>query len=375
MHVPVLALSQKTFPGSPSLDWEIQQSIRDKVIPGGVLVVVQNGKVLHRKAYGQRAIEPTPEFMTIDTIFDVASLTKIVATTPSIMKLVERGEVRLHDPVTAYLPQFQSGNSSITVRDLLTHFSGLRPDLDLMPPWSGYETGINKALIDKPTSPPGRQFVYSDINFELLGDIVRRVGGRPLDQFAREEIYQPLGMHDTMFRPPATLIPRIAPTEFDEASGKMLRGIVHDPTARYMGGVAGHAGLFSAAGDLMIFAEMLLGNGQWAGVRLLSPHIVREFTSPATPANQTVLFGLGFDIDSPFSAARGDLFSIGGFGHTGFTGTSLWIDRATSSYWILLTNRVHPRGTPNMAPLRRRLGTLIAAAIGVAGPALTEPPP
>jgi CubicO group peptidase (beta-lactamase class C family) len=259
MHVPVLALSQKTFPGSPSLDWEIQQSIRDKVIPGGVLVVVQNGKVLHRKAYGQRAIEPTPEFMTIDTIFDVASLTKIVATTPSIMKLVERGEVRLHDPVTAYLPQFQSGNSSITVRDLLTHFSGLRPDLDLMPPWSGYETGINKALIDKPTSPPGRQFVYSDINFELLGDIVRRVGGRPLDQFAREEIYQPLGMHDTMFRPPATLIPRIAPTEFDEASGKMLRGIVHDPTARFMGGVAGHAGLFSAAGDLMIFAEMLQG--------------------------------------------------------------------------------------------------------------------
>jgi CubicO group peptidase (beta-lactamase class C family) len=185
-------------------------------------------EVLHRKAYGQRAIEPAPEFMTIDTIFDVASLTKIVATTPSIMKLAEQGKIRLHDPVTSYLPQFQSGSSSITVRDLLTHFSGLRPDLDLVPPWSGYETGINKALIDKPTNPPGQQFVYSDINFELLGEIVRRIGGRPLDQFAGEEIYQPLGMHDTMFGPPAALVPRIAPTGFDEASGKILCGIVHD---------------------------------------------------------------------------------------------------------------------------------------------------
>jgi CubicO group peptidase (beta-lactamase class C family) len=375
MHVSVFALRQETFPGSPALDREIEQSIRDKIIPGGVLVVVQNGEVLHRNAYGQRAIEPAPEFMTIDTIFDVASLTKIVATTPSIMKLVEQGKIRLLDPVTAYLPQFQGGNSSITVRDLLTHFSGLRPDLDLAPPWSGYETGINKALIDKPTYPPGRQFVYSDINFALLGEIVQRIGGRPLDQFTREEIYQLLGMHDTMFVPPATLIPRIAPTEFDEASGKILRGIVHDPTARYMGGVAGHAGLFATAGDLTKYADMLLGNGQRAGVRLLSPLIVKEFTSPATPANQPILFGLGFDIDSPFSVARGDLFSVGGFGHTGFTGTSLWIDPATSSYWILLTNRVHPRGAPDIAPLRRRLGTLIAAAIGVAGPRLTKPPP
>jgi CubicO group peptidase (beta-lactamase class C family) len=366
MHVPVFALCREAFSGSPAFDWEIEQSIRDKIIPGGVLVVVQNGKVLHRKAYGQRAIEPALEFMTIDTIFDVASLTKIVATTPSIMKLVEHGKIRLHDPVSSYLPQFQGGDSSITVRDLLTHFSGLRPDLDLAPPWSGYDTGINKALIDKPTNPPGQQFVYSDINFELLGEIVRRIGGRPLDQFAGEEIYQPLGMHDTMFGPPAALIPRIAPTEFDEASGKILRGIVHDPTARYMGGVAGHAGLFTTAGDLMTYADLLLGNGQRAGVRLFSPVIVKEFTSPATPANQPILFGLGFDIDSPLSAARGDLFTVGGFGHTGFTGTSLWIDPATSSYWILLTNRVHPRGTPDIAPLRRRLGTVIAAAIGVA---------
>jgi CubicO group peptidase (beta-lactamase class C family) len=244
-------------------------------------------------------------------------------------------------------------------------FSGLRPDLDLVPPWSGYEAGLNKALIDKPTNPPGRQFVYSDINFELLGEIVRRIGGGPLDQFAGEEIYQPLGMHDTMFGPPAALIPRVAPTEFDEAPGKILRGIVHDPTARYMGGVAGHAGLLTTAGDLMIYADMLLGTASARGTPALPAH--REGVHLTSHAGQsTDSFRPGFDIDLPLCAARGDLFPVGGFGHTGFTGTSLYIDPATSSYWILLTNRVHPRGTPDIAPLRRRLGTVIAAAIGVA---------
>ena len=195
--------------------------------------------------------------MTPDTIFDIASLTKVVATTPAIMKLVEQGKVRVDDQVTAYLPQFkgaefkgaefQGGKSAITVRDLLTHYSGLPPDLALDPPWSGYETGIAKAMREKPTNPPGEKFVYSDINFELLGEIVRRVSGQSLDEFARTQIWEPLGMRETMFRPPASLRPRIAPTEIDPASGQPFRGVVHDPTARFMGGVAGHAGVFTTA--------------------------------------------------------------------------------------------------------------------------------
>lgn len=358
LFAAALGFAQETFSVSELLDREVEQAIRDKQFPGAVLVVVRDGMVLHRKAYGQRSIEPAREPMTLDTIFDAASLTKIVATTPALMKLYEQGRIRMEDPVTKYLPEFQGGTSDITVRDLMTHFSGLRPDLDVTPAWSGYDTGIQKALNDKPTAARGERFIYSDINFQLLGEIVRRVSGKPLDQFAREEIYTPLGMRETVFRPPASLAARIAPTEFDAASGSILRGVVHDPTARYMGGVAGHAGLFTTAADLMRYAEMLLNGG------VIQAATIRKFTSPATPPGQSILYGLGFDIDSPYSSPRGELFTIGSYGHTGFTGTSLWIDPASKSYWILLTNRVHPRGGPNIAPVRRRLATVIASAYG-----------
>src|SRR6185312_3027307 len=209
-------------------------------IPGAVIIIGHDGKIVHRKAYGARALVPARETATLDTIYDIASLTKVVATTPAIMKLYERGKIKLDDPVTAYLPEFQGGKSNITIRNLMTHYSGLRPDLDIDPPWSGYETGIRKALIDKPAGPPGVTFVYSDINFELLGEVVRRVSGKPLDQFAREQIFEPLSMLETTFKPAAALMARIAPTEVDASTGKPLRGVVHDPTARYMGGVAGH---------------------------------------------------------------------------------------------------------------------------------------
>jgi uncharacterized protein YbbC (DUF1343 family)/CubicO group peptidase (beta-lactamase class C family) len=361
-----LAIAQ-TFPGSAALDAEAEKAIRDGMFPGVVVVVGQNGKILHRKAYGQRSLEPTREAMTVDTIFDAASLTKVVATTPAIMKLFEQGKIRVNDPVTAYLPEFQGGKSGITVRDLMTHFSGLRPDLDLEPAWSGYETGIRKALIDKPASPPGETFVYSDINYELLGEIVRRVSGKPLDQFARGEIYQPLGMRETMFRPPAALVARIAPTEFDKASGKILRGVVHDPTARYMGGVAGHAGVFTTADDLARYCEMLLGGG--AGI--LSPLTVRKFAEPATPPDQPVLRGLGWDIDSPYSSNRGELYPVGSYGHTGFTGTSIWMDPTTKSYIIVLSNRVHPRGGKNINLVRGRMATIAAAALGIDAPGVS----
>jgi len=332
-------------------------AIRDGVIPGAVLVVGHDGKIVHRKAYGDRAIAPRREPMTPDTIFDIASLTKVVATTPALMKLVEEGKVRIDDPVTSYLPEFQGGKSAITIRDLLTHYSGLPPDLALDPPWSGYETGVAKALRAKPANPPGDKFIYSDVNFELLGEIVRRLSGQRLDEFARTQIWEPLGMRETMFRPPLSLRPRIAPTEIDPASGQPLRGVVHDPTARFMGGVAGHAGVFTTADDLARFAQMML-NG---GAPIFSAKTVREFTSPASPAGQSAVRGLGWDIDSPYSSPRGG-FPIGSYGHTGFTGTSLWIDPQSKTYVILLANAVHPKAGKNLSALRRSVGNIVASA-------------
>jgi uncharacterized protein YbbC (DUF1343 family)/CubicO group peptidase (beta-lactamase class C family) len=303
--------------------------------------------------------------MTLDTVFDIASLTKVVATTPALMELFEQGKLRINDPVTAYLPEFQGGKSDITVRDLMTHFSGLRPDLDLEPAWSGYDTGIRRAMAEKPAAPAGARFVYSDINFVLLGEIVHRLSGKMLDEYARQQVFGPLGMRETMFLPPAALRPRIAPTEIDPKTGAPFRGVVHDPTARFMGGVAGEAGVFSTAGDLAVFAEMLTGMGERAGVRVFSPLTVAKFSSPNSPPDQPVLRGLGWDIDSVYSAPRGELFPIGSYGHTGFTGTSLWIDPASKTYVILLTNAVHPKAGKNLNPLRSKLATIAAAAFGI----------
>src|SRR6266852_3155490 len=205
-----VTFAQEVFQGSPNLDSTVDQAIHDGLIPGAVLIVGRDGKILHRKAYGERALVPAHEPMTIDTVFDAASLTKVIACTSALMKLFEDGKLRLADPVTTYLPEFQGGKSDITIRDLMTHFSGMRPDLDLDPPWTGYDTGIRRALIDKPAGPPGARFVYSDINFELLGEIVHRLSGKMLDVYAREKIFQPLGMAETMFNPPASLRKRIA---------------------------------------------------------------------------------------------------------------------------------------------------------------------
>lgn len=364
----VLAQAPANFPAA-EFDAAIEQAIQHELIPGAVLLIGHDNRIVYRKAYGSRALVPAREQMTVNTIFDAASLTKVVATTPSIMKLFEQGKLRVDDRVTQYLPEFQGGHSEITVRDLLTHFSGLRPDLDLQPPWSGYETGIHLALTDKPAGPPGVRFVYSDINFILLGEIVHRLSGQMLPDFARESIYGPLGMNESMFNPPASLIPRIAPTEVE--NGKPWRGIVHDPTARYMGGVAGHAGLFTTADDLARYAEMLLNLGERQGVRIFSPLTVTKFTTPETPADQPILRGFGWDIDSPFSSNRGELFPIGSFGHTGFTGTSLWMDPVSKTYVILLTNSVHPHRGKNLSSLRSRIATIAAAAFGIDAPGVS----
>jgi uncharacterized protein YbbC (DUF1343 family)/CubicO group peptidase (beta-lactamase class C family) len=357
------ALAQQPFAAGPAIDAQVEQAIGAGLIPGAVVVIGHQGKIVYHRAYGSRSLVPNREPMTEDTIFDAASLTKVVATTSAMMKLFEQGRVRMNDPVTAYIPEFEGGKSPITVRDLMTHFSGLRPDLDLKPAWSGYETGIRLAFSDKPAAPPGVNFVYSDINFIMVGEIVRRVSGQPLPEFVRQNVFAPLGMSESMFNPPASLKPRIAPTELD--NGVPLRGVVHDETARYMGGVAGHAGLFTTAADLAIFCEMMLEGGERAGVRVFSAATVRKFTTPQTPADQPILRGFGWDIDSPFSGNRGELFPIGSYGHTGFTGTSIWMDPSTNSYVILLANSVHPHRGKNITPLRSKVATAAAAAFGI----------
>lgn len=361
--LPALLAAQVPFRGSADIDAAIEEAIAADKIPGAVCLIGQPGKILHLKAYGQRALVPAREAMTTDTIFDAASLTKVVATTSAVMRLFEQGKVRLADKVTVYLPDFQNGKSDITVRQLLTHFSGMRPDVDLKPEWSGYSTGIQKALIDRPIAEPGERMIYSDINFILLGEIVHKVSGKPLDQFVRDEIFLPLRMMESTFNPPASWRPRIAPTEM--WAGKPLRGVVHDPTTRFMGGVAGHAGLFTTAADLARFATFLLNLGELDGARIVSPLTVKKFTQPNTPPSQPTLRGLGWDIDSPFSGNRGELFPIGSYGHTGFTGTSLWIDPASRTFVILLANSVHPTLRPAMTSLRARVATIAAASLGI----------
>jgi uncharacterized protein YbbC (DUF1343 family)/CubicO group peptidase (beta-lactamase class C family) len=335
----------------------VEQAIADKKLPGAVVLVGRGDRVLWQRAIGRRAVEPASEPMTADTIFDLASLTKVVATTTSVMKLVEDGRIRLNDRVSEYVPGFERYNKqNITIRHLMAHTSGLRPDLDLADEWSGYDRAIELAIEEAPQAPPGERFVYSDINYFLLGDIVKRVSGKPLNEFAKTHVFDPLGMKETMFAPPESLKPRIAPTEH-------LRGVVHDPTARRMGGVAGHAGLFSTAADLAIFCRMLLNGGAYGGVRILSPLTVAKMTTPASAPGDPNTRGLGWDIDSSYSSNRGELLPLGSYGHTGFTGTSIWIDPVTREYVVFLSNRVHPDGKGDVTPLRAKVATIAASAI------------
>ena len=350
----------------------IEQAIADKKLPGAVVLIGRGDRIVYQKAIGNRAVTPAAEPMTLDTIFDLASLTKVVATTTSVMKLVEDGKIRLNDRVADHIPGFERNRkANITIRHLMAHTSGLRPDLDSANPWTGADTAIQLALDEAPSAAPGERFVYSDINYFLLGDIVRRVSGLPLDAFSRKHIFEPLGMKDTMFLPPTSLAGRIAPTEpctefgwpCDGPGKKMMRGVVHDWTARRMGGVAGHAGLFSTAADLSIFCRMLLDGGSYKGVRILAPLTVAKMTTPVSAPGDPNVRGLGWDVDSSFSSNRGELLPIGSFGHTGFTGTSLWIDPVTQTYVVFLSNRVHPDGKGDVTPLRARVATVAASAI------------
>jgi len=353
------------------LDPIVDGAIAQGQIPGAVVVVGHDGQVAYRKAYGNRALVPRREAMTLDTVFDCASLTKVIATTTAIMQLWEQGKLRMNDPVAKYIPEFgQNGKQEITIRQLLVHYSGLAPDMDLTRRWEGRETAYRMAFEEAPERTPGAGFVYSDINFVVLGALVERLSGESLDEYTARHLFAPLGMKETRFLPPASWEPRIAPTEEDE-NHRLLRGVVHDPTARRMGGVAGHAGVFSTADDLAIFAQALLDGGR--GV--LTAATIAKMTAPQQPVNGMALRGFGWDIDSPLSTNRGELLPVGGYGHTGFTGTSLWIDPATKTYILLLTNAVHMNAVHtgmtqskekgSAVALRTKVATAVAAALAL----------
>ena len=359
------AFAQQTQKFS-TIDQLVGQAIAEHRLPGAVVEIGHNGKVVFRKAYGERSLEPTREPMTADTIFDMASLTKCLMTATATMQLFDQGKLRFNDPVSKYLPEFAAnGKEDITIRQLLTHYSGLPPDLSLTEPWEGKQEAFRRAFAIKPDHPAGVRFVYSDINFIVLGALVEKLSDMTEDQYALKNIIQPLGLKHTRYVPPADWLPLIAPTEYEH--GVMLRGIVHDPTARRMGGVAGHAGLFSTADDVAIYAQALLDKLAGRPSKFpVSRATLMKMVTPEQPATGTALRGFGWDIESPYSSNRGTIFPVGSFGHTGFTGTSLWMDPVSDTYVIVLANAVHPNGPKSITALRGSIANAAAIALGIA---------
>jgi uncharacterized protein YbbC (DUF1343 family) len=348
------------------IDKLVQAQIRAGKFPGAVVLVGSGDRIVYRKAFGNRATQPTKLPMQVDTIFDLASLTKVVATTTAIMQLVERGQLRLDDPIAHYWPEFAAnGKGGITVRQALTHYSGLRPDLPLRSNWSGYQTALAMIAAEQPVRAPGSGYEYSDINFEVLGELVRRSAGQPLDLYCRAHIFEPLGMRDTGFRPTAELHDRIAPTVYWRK--KIIWGQVNDPTAFRMGGVAGHAGLFSTADDLALFARMLLNGGGSGNAAILQPASVAQMTSPRAAPDQARQRGFGWDLEAPPGNRNNILVPAGFYGHTGYTGTSLWVDPVTATYVIILTNRVYPDDGGDVVALRNGIANTVTAALALPG--------
>lgn len=342
------------------IDAPIEAAIQAGDFAGCVVAVGRGEWLAELSAYGDRQIEPERQPMTTDTVFDLASLTKPIATATSVMKLVEHGKLRLRDPINKHLPEVSGEHGeSITVERLLTHHSGYIPDNSL----EDYRHGINESwrrlFALGPTDPPGTRFKYSDVNFEMLGKIVERVSGQPLDEFAREAIFTPAGMIDTRFKPTPKLAVRAAATE--RRDGEMLVGEVHDPRAALLDGVAGHAGLFSTASDLSRYAAMMLGEGTIDEVRVLSPATVREMTRPRDVSG--VKRAAGWDVQSGYSSNRGELMTDQAFGHGGFTGTSIWIDPGLDLFVVVLSNRLHPDGKGTVNDLAGRIGSIAAAAM------------
>jgi len=362
------------------IDDLVEPHIAARETPGAVVLFGHQTETLFLKAYGWRSLEPEREKLSVNTIFDLASLTKVIATTPAIMMLYEQGKLALTDPITKYIPEFgRNKKKRITIQDLLTHYSGLPPDLKLSKRRKiPSQSLLTKIYQVRPVCAPGQRFIYSDLGFVILGKIVERVSGQSLDRFVRVHLLQPLAMDSSGFLPKPADKCYIAPTE-RLSDGSILRGQVHDPLASRLGGVAGDAGVFSTAGDLAKFCEMMLREGLTDKGRILRKETVAKMTSVQSPAGKPNLRGLGWDIQSTYSSVKGNFFSALSYGHTGFTGTSIWIDPSSQTYLIILTNRVHPDGGGNVKGLRSELadfvGRLFATPATVEQQQLTKTEP
>ena len=343
------------------IDDAVAAALKRGDCPGAVVLVIHGDQVVFRKAYGHRVLQPDKVAMTADTVFDMASITKPVATATSAFVLVEQGKLRVSEKVATYWPEFAAhGKADVTVEHLLTHTSGLTADNALADYKGGKAASMKRVAELELEAEPGARFKYSDVGFIVLGELVERISGNPLDEFARTHVFEPLGMADSGFRPADTLKPRTAPT--GQCDGKWLVGEVHDPRSATMGGVAGHAGLFGTADDLARYTRMLLRGGELDGKRVLSPLGVRLMTTPIpVPGGKR---SRGWDVDTSYSAPRGELFPKGeGFGHTGFTGTSIWIDPPSGTAVIVLTNRVHISEKVQVTALRKEVANIVAGAI------------
>jgi CubicO group peptidase (beta-lactamase class C family) len=357
---PDLEGTLQTTDAFAEIDQVLQHHIDLGNLPGAVVLVGHHDAVVFEKAYGNRSVEPEIEAMTPETVFDLASLTKVVATAPSVMLLVQKGRLKLDDPVSKYLPAFgQAGKKKVTLRNLLVHYSGLPADLrQTRRRRITTKNALSRIYQARLVAPPGQRFIYSDLGFVALGKVVEKVTGQSLARFAQENIFSPLEMASTGFLPRPEVIPNIAPTERLKEGG-MLRGQVHDPLASKLGGIAGDAGLFSTAKDLARFCQMFLQHGSLNGVEILRPDTVAVMTSPQSPDGKLNVRGFGWDIQSTYSSVKGSFFSATSYGHTGYTGTSLWIDPETQTFLIILTNRVHPDGKGNVKELRTELANIV----------------
>ncbi len=339
---------------------KIDEAIQAGDLPGAVIAIGFKDDVIFHRAYGHRQLAPTPVAMSTETLFDLASLTKPVATATSIMQLVEKGLVDLDAPVSRYLPEFSKDQqSSVTVRHLLLHTSGLIPDNSLKDYQEGVVTAKTNLLRLQPRTVPGEEFKYSDVGFLLLGEIVSRVSQKPLDQYVRDAVFGPLGMQQTMYNPPLPLREIAAPCE--QRDGDWIRGVVHDPRAFALEGVAGHAGLFSTTSDLTRYAKTMLGGGKLGDVQILQPETIHLMTEGVQVSSG--IRSLGWDKQSPYSSNRGQSMSSAAFGHGGFTGTVMWIDPELQMFFIFLSNRLHPDGVGSVNKLAGSLGTIATDAI------------
>lgn len=360
--LPVVAASEAGFDETQlaEIGAVIDQAIAEHKLPGCVVAIGRHEQICWLKAFGNRQVEPSLEPMTTDTIFDLASLTKPIATATSVMILIEKGMLRLDDPIVKHWPEFAAeGKQVITVEHLLTHVGGLIADNRIDDYQLGVDESWRRIAALKPLATPRERFIYSDVGFLVLGQLVERVSGQKLNDFAKSNLFEPLGMSETGYRPAPELRVRIVPT--DKRNGEFIRGDVHDPRAHLLGGVAGHAGLFSTATDLAKFAAAMSQRGRIGETRILGESTWSEMTrAREVPKGQRCL---GWDMRTGYSSNRGTTMSDRAFGHGGFTGTAMWIDPDSGLWVIFLSNRVHPNGKGSVNPLAGRIGTIAAQAL------------